>query len=396
MTTQQSIPSSSLANANLYVDAIYQGGRKGNASDDPLHVLMGVSNSGGFRYRGKLGALDLLVLTSSLLEPDWPDSLDKETGVFTYFGDNRRPGRALYDTPRFGNEILRSIFEMAHAGNEARRSVPPIFLFSNTGEWRDVRFLGLAVPGTPYAQTSEDLVAVWKTIAARRFQNYRARFTVLDTSVISRAWIEDLIRGHRESPHAPASWIRWIKGSLPTALVAPRTIRHRSKAEQLPSEANEVAIIRTVHSHFARNAHGFEHCAASLCRFLLPNITSLDITRPSRDGGRDGVGILRIGAGEASITIDFAMEAKCYGMRACVGVRDLSRLISRLRHRQFGILVTTSYVEAQAYKEIKDDGHPIIIVAAADIVDLLRANGYVDTTSVAVWLDREFPAALSS
>jgi hypothetical protein len=122
----------------------------------------------------------------------------------------------------------------------------------------------------------------------------------------------------------------------------------------------------------------------------------LDITRPSRDGGRDGVGILRIGAGEASITIDFAMEAKCYGMRACVGVRDLSRLISRLRHRQFGILVTTSYVEAQAYKEIKDDGHPIIIVAAADIVDLLRANGYVDTTSVAVWLDREFPAALSS
>jgi hypothetical protein len=36
--------------ADLLVDAVYQGGRNGNASDDPLPHLVGVSNQGGFRY----------------------------------------------------------------------------------------------------------------------------------------------------------------------------------------------------------------------------------------------------------------------------------------------------------------------------------------------------------
>src|ERR1700679_3666101 len=120
----------------------------------------------------------------------------------------------------------------------------------------------------------------------------------------------------------------------------------------------DTAIIRTLHGYFSGNPHGFEHCAAHLTKLLLPDVMSLDVTRPSRDGGRDGIGKLRIGTGEASILIDFALEAKCYAITKSVGVLDVSRLISRLRHRQFGILVTTSYVEAQAYKEIKEDGHP--------------------------------------
>ena len=35
-----------------------------------------------------------------------------------------------------------------------------------------------------------------------------------------------------------------------------------------------------------------------------------------------------------------------------VGVREVSRLISRIRHRQFGVLVTTSVVGRQAYEEV--------------------------------------------
>jgi len=52
----------------------------------------------------------------------------------------------------------------------------------------------------------------------------------------------------------------------------------------------------------------------------------------------------------------------------------MSRLISRLRHRQFGVLVTTSYVDSQAYREIKEDQHPIVVIAAADIVVILRST----------------------
>jgi Restriction endonuclease len=43
-----------------------------------------------------------------------------------------------------------------------------------------------------------------------------------------------------------------------------------------------------------------------------------------------------------------------------VGVKELSRLISRLRHRQFGILVTTSYLGHQAYEELRSDRHPVL------------------------------------
>jgi hypothetical protein len=76
-----------------------------------------------------------------------------------------------------------------------------------------------------------------------------------------------------------------------------------------------------------------------------------------------------------------------------VGVREMSRLISRLRHRQFGILVTTSYVDSQAYREIKEDQHPIVIISAIDIVGLLKSHGHADHAAVGNWLRAEFPIA---
>jgi hypothetical protein len=69
-----------------------------------------------------------------------------------------------------------------------------------------------------------------------------------------------------------------------------------------------------------------------------------------------------------------------------VGVKELSRLISRLRHRQFGVLVTTSYVALQAYQEIKEDGHPIVIIAAQDIVNLIQKAGLGDVVELRKWL----------
>lgn len=52
----------------------------------------------------------------------------------------------------------------------------------------------------------------------------------------------------------------------------------------------------------------------------------------------------------------------------------MSRLISRLRYRQFGIMVTTSYVAQQAYEEVVEDRQPILIVTATDIASTLRRN----------------------
>jgi len=96
---------------DLIVDRIYKGSRHGNAADDPLPSLVGVSGGGGFRYLGDRNALDrlnLITLKSNFNDPDWPDHLDRTTGTFTYYGDNKKPGKQLLDTPRGGNLILTS------------------------------------------------------------------------------------------------------------------------------------------------------------------------------------------------------------------------------------------------------------------------------------------------
>lgn len=382
-----------LNTVDLNVDATYRGARRGNAGDDPFPRLLNVSNMGGFRYRGTLNKLELVVLTSSLNDPDWPDSLDLETGVFTYYGDNKSPGRALHDSPRKGNELLRRIFEFSHGGVQSRQSVPPILVFANSGDWRDVIFLGLAVPGTADLRPFEDLVALWRSARGKRFQNYRARFTILDVPVVSRTWLTDILAGTPQTSNAPEAWTAWVAGSRPRALLGSRSIEYRTKAEQLPQAKEDIELLNTIHKFFASRPHDFEGCAASLARMLLPDITSLDLTRRSRDGGRDAIGRLRIGHASTSIAVNFALEAKCYAPSNSVGVRETSRLISRLRHREFGILVTTSYLDSQAYREIREDAHPIIVLSGVDIVELLRTNGHGDVPSALAWLEAEFGLA---
>lgn len=98
------------------------------------------------------------------------------------------------------------------------------------------------------------------------------------------------------------------------------------------------------------------------------------------------MGKVQLGRDRASIGVTFALEAKCYSDKG-VGVSDVSRLISRIRYREFGILVTTTYLATQAYKEIVEDGHPVVIVCAKDIVTLLKEEGYATLGEVERWLD---------
>ena len=69
-----------------------------------------------------------------------------------------------------------------------------------------------------------------------------------------------------------------------------------------------------------------------------------------------------------------------------MGVKETSRLISRLRQRQFGVIVTTSYVATQAYKELRADNHPVIIIAAADIARILRRRGMATKPAILEWI----------
>jgi hypothetical protein len=226
-----SIPYHSLADADLLVDAAYEGRRIGNAGDDPLPELLGVSNQGGFRILGTRQQPRLIVVTTSMLDPEWPDSLDPETGLFTYYGDNKKPGRELHDTPRYGNLLLRDMFEALHT--ERRDRVPPVLLFANAGRWRDMVFKGLAVPGAVGLTSMDDLVAVWKVTSGRRFQNYRATFTILDVPSLDRDWINAIRAGENWRSSAPKSWTDWVVTGRYRPLKAVRSLDVRTRDQQM-------------------------------------------------------------------------------------------------------------------------------------------------------------------
>ena len=120
------------------------------------------------------------------------------------------------------------------------------------------------------------------------------------------------------------------------------------------------------------------------------NIVAYDLTKTRRDGGRDAIGKYRIGTDKSNIQVEFALEAKRYDINNSVGVKETSRLISRLKHREFGILITTSYVDMQTYKEIIEDGHPIVIISAIDIIHILKKSGIKTVEDVKKWLKNNF------
>jgi AspBHI-like restriction endonuclease/restriction endonuclease len=390
LASRLTVPFDALADADLVVDRIYEGGTTGTMADDPLARLLPVGNQGGFRYQGSpmKGAVRLGVLYTTGAEPDWPDMLDPQTGMFTYYGDNRSPGHELHETRRRGNVLLRDAFEWSHQDVSARRRVPPFLLFEKAAPGRRVMFRGLLAPGGPSLSSDDELQAIWRSTAGQRFQNYRARFTVLDVSCVERAWLRDVLAGHAvESRHCPPAWASWVDGRVYRPMLAKSTTVVRSRADQLPVDAAGRAILVEIREAFRGHEHDFERCAVELWRLIAPATGRCDVTQPSRDGGRDAIGEYVIGPASDPIAIDFALEAKCYTDTNSVGVREMSRLISRLRHRQFGVFVTTSFFNNQVYAEVRTDEHPVVLISGRDIVDALRSAGYADPRSVRAWAD---------
>jgi AspBHI-like restriction endonuclease len=256
-----------LTHADLIVEAVYEGGIAGNASDDPLGKLLPVGNQGGFRYSGSAKKkLRFVVLYTSGVDRDWPDTIDRETGLLTYFGDNREPGKELHDTSRGGNAILRTCFDRLHSNPPERQMVPPFFIFNKLSQagGRDVRFLGFALPGARDVQPADDLVAIWRTSNGQRFQNYRATFTILDVATVPRAWLDELARGEALGPSCPQPYRDWVLHGKYTPLESPRTIQYRTKAQQTPETKEGAALVETVYEYFADDPYAFEACAIEL------------------------------------------------------------------------------------------------------------------------------------
>ncbi|QNB09798.1 restriction endonuclease [Herbaspirillum frisingense] len=389
-----------ISNADLVVDAIYESSADGQLSGEPISKLLpGSGNMGGFRVSGCGNRKNWVVLFSTGQDRDWPDSLDLNTGKFIYFGDNKTAGHELHGTRAGGNKVLRHAFARLHDDKAPRVEVSPFFVFKKYQTKhgaRSVQFKGLAVPGFPGMSATEDLVAVWKSADGQRFQNYRSTFTILDAPVVSRAWIADLVAGNSNTNNGPKAWQDWVATGTYRPLVAEPTTVIRSVEQQTPDTQLKASILECIWAQFKDAPVAFEAFAARIYQMTDARVIIDEITRGTIDGGRDAIGRYLLGLPDDPVYAEFSLEAKCYRppIRGhspnTVGVKEVSRLISRIRHRQFGVLVTTSVIARQAYEEVREDRHPILFISGRDIAEILITNGFNTVERVAALLVSEF------
>lgn len=393
-------------NWQLYIDAIYKSdSNRKNFSAEVLSKLLGVKNQGGFRYLGKTEAPNLVILFTSGEDIYWRDELDSSLGVLLYYGDNKTPGTDLHKTKLHGNEILRYIFELSSSSDiDKRKKIPPILVFKKT-TGRNVKFLGLAVPGIKGKPNKDWLTAVWGCNKnGDRFQNYKAYFTILNTSTgseyqngfgINLAWINDIEVGEAyNSIHAPIEWKKYILKENYSVLVSKKKKFVKTKEEQLPDDCNKMKMLNFLQQYFYSKDRGysFEKFAADLTQYMDDLVVDINVTRPYKDGGLDAEGRYRIFKNaENTVYVEFYLQAKCYAPANGVVVSDTARLISRIKNRQFGIMFTTSYVAKQAYEEILKDGHPIVIINGKNIIEYIFNELEIRTISeLEKWLTNNY------
>ncbi|MDZ4992311.1 hypothetical protein GNF80_04895 [Clostridium perfringens] len=194
--------------SDLYKNCIYEGGKKGNLSDEVISKLMNCENSGGFRKVGKSkGKLNYVVLYSAENnKEEWVDEINYENKLVKYNGDNKKVNVDIHDTRKKGNLILKKTFDSLKNGN--KKEIAPFFMFTQE-EGRDVKFIGLLVPG--HKDVEENLIEVDIEKENGIVKNYVAYFTILDTKIIDRRWLDDLKKGiSYESQYAPKEWKDWV------------------------------------------------------------------------------------------------------------------------------------------------------------------------------------------
>jgi hypothetical protein len=380
---------SELPSSDLVVNELYESGSNNNISDEPITKLLPVGNQKGFRYAKRPGASmpHLVALFSTGEEVEWPDEIDWQAGQLTYWGDNRE-GSQNIEKPD-GNRLLAETYKLLHSNPPQRELIPPFFLFEKGIKNRDVVFRGLLVPGAIELQEGEDLVAVWRSRGKDVFQNYRAIFTILDEARIERRWLTEIATREVQA-HAPEQWKKWVRTGEAKALKAAPVRPWRTKVEQLPQTREDMNLLVTLHAHFTSNPHLFERFALHVWQADLRGSTG-EVTRKSRDGGYDAFGELAVGPASDRINLGWVLEAKCYAPGKSVGVKQVMRIISRVRPRMFGAIVTTSYVDRQAYEEIRADAHPIAIYSGADLVKYLRGIGLGDPSALKASLSANYP-----
>ena len=226
-----SITHEDFARADLVPGAIYRAKSSaiGKGNEVISQLLPGISNSGGFRVRAGAEHPAVCVLYSTGSEGDWPDHFDEASGLFTYFGDNRKPGKDIHSTSRGGNRLLQRWFGDCASG--LMQSVPLILGFEklDSAKGNDVKFIGVLVPDVATGSVGDALVVETREHPDGSFENYRARFRVLDTGALNGDFVRESIAERV---------VDWEDARVPESLRDWRAIEAAESTVPNPSDAH--------------------------------------------------------------------------------------------------------------------------------------------------------------
>ncbi len=139
--------------------------------------------------------------------------------------------------------VLRRTFE--DLKQENRGNIAPFFIFVNDGN-RDVKFIGLAVPGSINKKVEECLEVITINKLEGQIKNYRATFTILDVKEINRKWLEDLENGNGlNSEYAPIKWKLWVENGGYNELVN-KNIEEEHKYQNLNQTCFEKNLLENI------------------------------------------------------------------------------------------------------------------------------------------------------
>jgi hypothetical protein len=249
-----------------------------------------------------------------------------------------------------------------------------------------MKFLGLAAPGANRLSAYDDLVAIWRVTDERRFQNYRAIFTILREVEIARTWLADLVDGvgSTQSEACPSSWKRWVDSGSYTPLVCTRKREPRSLKNQQTSTPEETRILSYLVESIDHRE--FEFVAVDIVQMMDSRFTNFSVTPRVKDRGRDAIGLYKVGHENHQILLNVYIEAKFWNAGGDVGVKPMARLLSRIKHRDIGVLVTTESFSLQVQEELIEDNHPVILVSGGDIAKILISQGLNTRATLDPWI----------
>lgn len=209
-----------LEQADFVPGAIYHAGNQGNFfMDEPISEifklgkgLRGIGNQSGIRRsmveaKGKTDEIAFMVIINTGKQEEWLNYYDENTEVLTYYGDNKTPGNPYLKTKQRGNLTFETIFHKTYENNHSRFELPPIFYFERLLNQESVRYIGLALPFVEGKNKSEVLQLKEFSTPEGIYQNYEAKFTIVNNEIIERKWLYDLKYGRKiHSVFQPNVW----------------------------------------------------------------------------------------------------------------------------------------------------------------------------------------------